>query len=555
MKNKPCFSLFIVLVAVCFFGMAQSPPKVELWRSGKNTLYANIQSAINAAQPGDLIKIRAGTYYENIVLDHLQGKPGAHIRLEGAEGENVVLDGADQELQKKGNHRWKEMGNGEYQTTVSYVGPDDTWNRVTAATVGDQDSLLATYWFDTKFDSLQRGRGIQKKGNALRLKMPDGLHPSNLPIHIGTSEAILRIQNSAYVEIRNLQLKHAGFAGIYLVGTEFSHITLEHLQISSAFRGITTDEKNSGSDVLIKDCMVSNNMPRDWPWTGYDDGADASDDSKAPQRTTGIMIKGGKNMEIRNCEIAGWWDGMKLTGRAIKAHHNSIHNIQDDIVELESNYSEDVRFYNNVGYDAFVGISVINNAGGNVYVFRNRIVNARHEWNPKTRKQTYGYSIKMGRAWGNEKKAQNVKFFNNSFYAYRANFWDARSTSVENFEFVNNIFCTGHDARNFLNPDTVTHSFEKGCKWMNNVWNKQGQIHEPGLQNCDPSYVSVQYLDATKNLDLNIQPHSCAKDAGTDYPKRAWPGIDTCPSVGAPDIGAHEIGQNDDELAHIGPAQ
>lgn len=545
--------LTIGLLYNSLLSLAANPP-VERWRGGTKKTFSTIQTAIDSSRAGDVIRIHQGVYYENLVIDGRSGTSSTPIRLEGYPGETVVIDGADKGLQQPNNTRWQNIGNGEYQAIVPFIG-NQTWIRITPVATGAQDSLLATYWKETKFDSLQRGSGIIRTGTTVKIRLRGNVSPASKMLHIGLADGIIKVQNASYWEFRNLTLKHAGFSGIYLAGMNVNSITIDQVKVFSAFRGISTEESGNAKNIMVQNCRFSNLIPRNWPWQGYDDGSSAGDDSKAPQRSAGVMIKGTTNAIVKNCEIDGWWDGMKLTGIANRAHHNLIHNIQDDMVELESKYTDDLRFYNNFGYDLNVGISMINNVGGNIYVFRNRIVNTRIVYKLNDPAKYYGYSVKLGPGWGDGAEAKNVKIFNNTFYSCRANIWDARKVAFQYFEFVNNIFYTDspYYNANFVDNVTSTHTFNNGCYWANNLWNKQPSLQESGIRHGEAGFVAVQYTNAAVNLNLNLLPTSQAKEAGTSYPQSRWPGVDATPIVGKIDIGAHELGGNDYESTKVGP--
>ncbi len=569
---KKLFATIITLVIILSSKTSFASPPVEIWRNGVklSTTYNKIQQAIDAAQPGDVIRILTGTYYENLKIKKKNGSATNTFRLEGAAGATVTIDGGDSTLQKiTNNSRWTQIGTtGVYRTLVPYSG-NQTWKRVIAASISTSDSLLATYWHKAIFDTLPRGGGIirQNTSDTIKIKLSTGeKNPNKRIINIGKADAVIRIDSSSYWVVSNLQLKHGGFAGIYLAGIRDSNIVFDKIKISSTFRGITTEETPGtgqsycARNIVVKNCNVSNLMPTSTTtntvlWQGYADGSSASDDSQAPQRSTGIMFKAVKNSEVRNSEISGWWDGMKLTGVSSKAHHNTFFNLNDDMVELESNYSNDIRFYNNFGYNLYVGISVINNYGGNVYIFRNRLVNTRPMREKKYQGSiTYGYCIKLGTGW-NPVKAQDVKIFNNSFYAKEAVIWDARtrvqpSEQFFRMEFVNNIFSSGHWKTNFKNGDTLSHSFINNSKWINNLWIKNDNLHEKGIKietSADSTFLKTQYTNPMANLNLNIKSTSKALNNGTNYPQTTWPGIDSTIAIGNYDIGANEKGVNDND--------
>ena len=247
------------------------------------------------------------------------------------------------------------------------------------------------------------------------------------------------------------------------------------------------------------------------------------------------MIKAARNVHVKNCKIIGWWDGMKLTGKNIKASQNHIRTVYDDMVELESSFSDNVSFCDNIGCDVFVGISLVNNMGGDVYVYRNTIFCTKQMTSSKS-KGTYGYSIKLGGGWG-EKRAENVKIYHNNFYARRANFWDARKVEFKNFAFVNNIFYTEKNDRNFLNQDTLTHTFKNGTIWLNNLWNKSTLNESGGVFSAIGIAISPDAKNDCYTFVMNDL--SNVINAGSSYVKEQnWP--DSVPKIGKPDIGAME---------------
>ncbi|MBC7387904.1 MAG: hypothetical protein H7329_01710 [Opitutaceae bacterium] len=544
--------IFTFLFLITISGHAT--PSVERWRNGIKKIFPTIQSAIDSSLAGDKITLRGGTYFENISINGHPGNINFPIELEGFPGETIIIDGADRGLQVIGNTRWKSNGGGEYQAIVPFSG-NQAWNRISPASISAGDSLMATYWLEPKFDSLQRGQGIIRFGDIVKIRLKGNNNPANKIINIGTADAVLKIQNTAYWKISNITLKNAGFAGIYLAGYNVNNISIDKIKVFTSFRGITTEESANAQNISITNCKFSNSMPSDWAWLGYQDCSSNSEDWKSPQRSTGIMIKGTTNTDIKNCEIDGWWDGMKLTGSYNKARYNVFHNINDDMVELESKYSTDIKFHNNVGYDLNVGISLVNNVGGNIYIFRNRISCTRPWYKENSTAKYYGYSIKFSPGWGVDRIAKNVKIFNNTFYAYRANIWDANQVEFQYFEFINNIFysVSTYYNSNFVDHDTSAHTFANGCYWSNNMWNKQPNISENGIRYGDPGFVSVQYLNPKVNVNLNLLPGSLAKDAGTTYANTRWPGIDPTIIIGKPDIGANEIGINDNDVYKASP--
>lgn len=551
--------LFLLFTTFLFsLNIFAQTPQVEKWRNGVKSNFNTIQAAINDASAGDIIRIRAGVYRENLIIENKNGSVGAPIIMEGVPGELVIIDGADASLQLPNSNRWVVDSATIYRTNVNFTGTNQLWKRVTAVSYSSNDSLLATYRIKRRFLARVRGNGILKDSatNTVRINL-GGVNPNTIGLNIGTADGILKVTNSRNWNISNLTLKNAGFAGIYLAGAAYDSLKFDKIKVFNSYRGLSTEEEVAGKNVTITNCQFTNLMPRNWAWDGYNDGESASVDFKAPQRSTGVMIKAATNFEVRNCQINGWWDGMKLTGKDSKAHRNKFYNITDDMVELESNNSNNIRFYNNVGHDMYVGISLITNNGQSVYVYRNSVVCARPNFQVSasspfvTTGPSYGYAIKMAKGFGTS-IAKDVKIFNNSFYCRQMCIWSAYLGTFQGFEFYNNIFTTNQGA-----PDPNYNSNIKqesgaivrqptGTIWSNNLWNKALDLSHGtspqtnSLFNTNPLFVSSQYANPSlDNVNLNLQSTSPAINAGTS---NAITAIDSTVIIGIKDIGAFEFG-------------
>ena len=93
-RNFNTLLLFLLLSGVllsvncvgnCFVGYGKSSRVIFVGR-GVGDDYASIQAAVNAAEPGDTINVKAGVYYENVVVNQ-------SVSLFGADRESTVIDG------------------------------------------------------------------------------------------------------------------------------------------------------------------------------------------------------------------------------------------------------------------------------------------------------------------------------------------------------------------------------------------------------------------------------------------------------------------------------
>jgi hypothetical protein len=82
--------------------------------------------------------------------------------------------------------------------------------------------------------------------------------------------------------------------------------------------------------------------------------------------------------EIANCEFTDGHDGVYLSGRGIRFHHNLVERMQDDGIYLSSpsNYfNDDIHIYQNLIRDIFTTFACNNRGGpaGDIYIYRNLV--------------------------------------------------------------------------------------------------------------------------------------------------------------------------------------
>ncbi|RRJ97370.1 hypothetical protein Ga0100231_002145 [Opitutaceae bacterium TAV4] len=557
--------LLACALAAALPGTASLRAQVELWRNGQQhpPLFVTIQSAVDAAQPGDTLRIRPGTYHENIRITGKHAPADNPITLEPAADKHthnatVILDGADPELQRATPAvpltRWTPLPDPTqgWQATVPW-----TWTTresralLTWASHAD-DRLIAAHHNEAFFLRAPRGDALWRTGTTVRLRLADGRDPNTVPLNIGTAEGIIQLTDSTGWNIRGLTLRNAGVAGVHLNGSGVSDIILQDLVIRTAFRGITTEEiKSLSRRITIRRCRIQNFWNFDWEWVnGYRDAASASDEEVAPVRGHGIRLK-AEDSEVSHCEIAGQWDGMMIQGRNIRVHDNLVHHTYDDMIELESGRSTDIHFYDNVGFKLFVGISVVSNRPGPIYIYRNRIQTTdtiRREGDTRR----YGYPIKMGNDWG--PGARGIYIYQNTFVSDGRSLFVAtkppryRPENWRDIAFVNNIFQRNRLARPVglegMGPAA------NNIRWEGNLFTWDADLAR--LAELDPAYATSGIVadprltaPAASPFDARLStPDSPARAAGSLLALESnWPDSYPKPNdKSKPDIGAIPYG-------------
>jgi hypothetical protein len=448
---------FASLLAPTTSSVASTRPRSAL----KVRDFTTIQAALDAALPGDVVEIPAGTYHEAITF-HRSGDVDAPITLTAAPGATVIIDGADAELQMPGSDRWNKVSGDTYLAVVPFdsatpANAIGTWiSRYGVQGTNQCDRLIAAYSsLETLEGNAPRGEGSYRTGESgdqVYVRLEDAADPNAIGLNVGRSHAVLNLSGQSHLRIKNLEIRNGGWAGIWTpppIAGAHGDIVLENVTVKNCFWGIAG---RGISGLTIRRVRILNGKVPNWVRVGgYVAGVGAypsstNNDALSPWRGFGVRYGESQGVEVTDCIISGQWDGLKFAAcQNVKIHHNTIRSIWDDAVELESssNIQREIEVFNNHVYDTNVAFSVTPNGPGPVYVYRN-VAECEHA------RDGSRYNIKSGD--DNVGMAENVKFYHNTFHSGgRAgvmegefNVWEKLSDGAPNrwhrYEFVNNIF-------------------------------------------------------------------------------------------------------------------
>ncbi len=327
--------------------------------------FATVQAGLNAAQPGDQVRVRAGVYYQTFDTPR-SGTAGSPIHLV-ADGPGVVLDGSDPAYLARTD--WRDDGGGVF--SVPFTG-------ATRLVVADSSMRL---YKQTTLANLQANanamtQGWAAEGGRLYVKREDGASPNGRTTHVA------RYDMAGYVDV----------AYVRVVGFEIRYYGTTTAAAGLSLRGSTNCEAigNSiwnigGKGIYLRvgaaNNLVEYNVCRDtrisgWPWNA----------TKAhEEELQGISHRGGRGNVIRYNTVRGTFDGIDSGGDTstedvaadTDMHDNRVIGVADDALETEDFGGINYRCFRNWVEDPLNCMSIAPNNIGPEYVLFNTFHNFR----------------------------------------------------------------------------------------------------------------------------------------------------------------------------------
>lgn len=156
-------------------------------------------TALNAAQPGASIQLRAGTYYTGDLTTPRSGSAGAPIVIRSYAGERAIFDGAD-----PATFTWTAQGGGVYRTTVNVA---DTH------LVSVDDQRLYPYASLADLQGLKWGiPGFYVLGTTVYVRLAGDANPTTKTMRVSRYNTGFTI-NDQYIAFVDLTFRNYGLGG------------------------------------------------------------------------------------------------------------------------------------------------------------------------------------------------------------------------------------------------------------------------------------------------------------------------------------------------------
>lgn len=326
---------------------------------------ATIQAALNAAQPGDEVRVRPGVYYQAFDTPR-SGTASAPIHIV-ADGPGVVLDGSDPALLSRSD--WRNDGGGIWSQ------PFTGTTRLCVV-----DSTMRLYRQSSLANLQGNANGMTQgwctDGSRIYIKPEGGVNPNGRQVHVARYDNAAYLDGS-YVRMVGFEVRYYGTtlaaAGIAIRNANRCEVIGNSVH---AIGGKGIYLRNPSADNLVEYNVCRDPRIGGWNWNA----------TKAhEEELQGISNRGTRGNVIRFNTVRGTFDGIDSggdnssedVGADSDIHDNRVTWIADDGLETEEFAGINMRIYRNRVEDTLNNISISPNYVGPTYVLYNVFHNSR----------------------------------------------------------------------------------------------------------------------------------------------------------------------------------
>ncbi len=509
--------------------------------------FKTIGKAFTVVQPGQEIRVRAGTYHEMVDTPR-SGNSSQWIHLTGEPG--AILDGSDPTLL---HTTWTHEIGSVYSIPWTSTAGAARW-----VCADDQQRLF----YQVTLDSLEAphgwgcAQGFCSANGKLYVKLEDGSDPTGHTMHIGSLVGAILVDQSWW-HISGMTIQHYGIGdkyqgwGIHLAGGGNNWIQGNTIQ-NVGYIPVWVGDPNTS------DNLIENNTVRDYRQAVFSwDGTKTKANGDKYEEHAGISRWGGRGNVMRRNLVMGQFDGFDTHsggGADDDWQENTVNTTGDDIIETDDGSEINLRFFGNTCMNSYNGFSVAGTASdGPEYVLYNVISNIRY-------KQMSKLSTPNGRA---------LWFCQNTFVdslplqsTTNCGWWNGQGTCLATIWPVGPV--TNVHYRNNIMVGTTTPAVYIENTEVGPNTDFDGDLYDVTGTNGLFVWNSVTYSTIPAlRTGTGFEMHGLAADpqwsnpSGADYRLRAGspcidaglllPGINDLRYSGAgPDIGAFEYGSGTD---------
>ena len=359
--------------------------------------WRTVAKAFASANPGDVVVLRGGTYWERGLSLNRSGTASQPITLMAHPGEQPVIDGGWDVGRTVGNNQWTlvDSGRGIWESPPLSGVTGQIFGHFKDGASGDWYALLP-YWSNDHFTETGdqwRGPGargvsgrvrvrLQKPSTALvtqtlaSARKPANEDPRQNVIRVGPTGALINVAASHWIFDG---IEFAGGQPLFSFSQDRSHFGFYRCRFFSP-RDMVVLRRNH--HVLFDDCECIGGFPVWWDWVSIKAGTQRNRDGKLAMVVGDWQGGAVTHLEIRNCLLKDMFDGTTLSANhndTIHIHHNML-ECTDDACQNKAT-TRNVDFHHNhiwgVGH-SFEGTGGTSSAApGTTFIHHNLKMNTR----------------------------------------------------------------------------------------------------------------------------------------------------------------------------------
>ncbi len=328
---------------------------------GPSETYTTIQAAVNAAYAGDTVRVKAGTYREQVIPAR-SGTSAARITIEAFDtADRPTIKGSDivTGWTLHSGSVWKVTGialeaqqvfaNGTYLEFIGEMGYRAAIDAATGYTVytpiagtSAADVIASSFFHDGATGTLY-------------VWIPGGGDPNGVTMEVSTRRSVFKLDNHSYIDLKNLTVRHNGSmahstgGGAVILGSycraynvdaswcDFSGIALGYAKTGAQvincvanYNGCMGMAADTHTGFLVDGCVISRNNTRRFSYTWI---------------SAGIKITTDAAGTVQNCRVGHndgvgiWWDYCDATGLCTTQNNYLHDNAQGIMFEGSKNAS------------------------------------------------------------------------------------------------------------------------------------------------------------------------------------------------------------------------
>ncbi len=365
--------------------------------------WATFEYALGQLSPGDILRLREGTYYESSISINLKGTAASPITIESYPGELAVIDGGVPFFKDTTNTEWELL-----DSAISLYKSKRTFSEdfVNAWLINDNLHLIE-YETDANIEAeyygpvnnltpLYQGPGIQLRSDGhlyIRLTqnpndlidykgnpigpVPADIDPNNQEMAVFFSGVLIFLSGAEYINFKNISLNYSRYILDIREGT--NNIEFDNCRINFGRYGMVVRD---ASDFNIHHCDFNNGAPQNVYWTDVKNRPEEVHEPYPEFQSAGITGP-MPGFNIVNCTFRDGFDALFVNSGSSNTtiKHNSFFRLRDDAITIDAG-NGNMEFAYNVLWNVGSGISTKESTAdpsGHIYIHHNIIDNSIYQ--------------------------------------------------------------------------------------------------------------------------------------------------------------------------------